>query len=432
MRTLFISTLFLLLVDWCLAFDIGESTSSTMTTNQSTIPSTLIPRTNTTGIAVGMKTIRTSTASKAPERINTLVTAVATRRTTYVINLILKPIVCISGFVMNVIGCCVLLHKSLRHSSYRYLLGLLIADCGFLFCGILHMPTHITREYDVVYSSYFSSVLVIPVWQYLERAFSKVSCYIICILALERLLAISFPLKVKTLVLVRHSGKITAALFVVIFIMHIPRIFLIRFVWRLNRQFNLSMYVREQITYDGPLQSFMTIYINFVLKVIMTYIPPFLLLVLNICIWIQLSLIRNRRKCLFGTVSDEQWKVTLTLLIISTFFLTVYIPLIAVNILETEDPIRFARGGTERNFRELLSSISSFGWAINSGNDFIIYIVTNVKFRATFKKMFCCRKQPLHVTKSTATSSSGSHSRRYDASQTNMETFTVTMTGPHK
>ncbi|XP_046353772.2 rhodopsin-like [Haliotis rufescens] len=416
MRALYISISVLstlLLTEWSLALDDGVSKSLTMTINHSTHSPTPTTRTNSSTLTNVTQTKPKVTRPTPPDNVPRLVSAEVSRKATFIINLILKPILCISGFVMNVIGCCVLLHKSLRHSSYHYLLGLLIADCGFLLCGILHMPTHISREYDVVYASYLSSVLVIPVWQYMERAFSKVSCYIICILALERLIAISFPLKVKTLFLVRHSGKLTAALFVIIFILHIPRIFLIRFVWRFSRPFNVSMYVREPTAYNEPLQSFMTIYINFVLKIVMTYIPPFLLLVFNIGIWIQLSVIRSRRKSLFGTVSDEQWKVTLTLMIISTFFLIVYIPLIAVNVLETLDPARFSRVGTERNFRELFSSFSSLGWTINSANDFIIYVVTNVRFRATFKKMFCCNKEPLNVTSAKQMSSPGSRSRSY-------------------
>ncbi|XP_046546540.1 uncharacterized protein LOC124256603 [Haliotis rubra] len=321
-----------------------------------------------------------------------IVTAATVERTAFYVNLILKPIICFSGLVMNVIGCFVLLHKSLRHSSYRYLLGLLIADCGFLLCGILRMPTDISAEYDIMYSNYLSSVLDIPTKHYIELAFSKVSAITICILALERLIAISFPLKAKTFFLARYSGKISVALFFMVFMLYVPKLFQTHFVWSFNRPLNRSAFIIQKITYSEPTLSFMTNYDKFVFNILMIYITPCLLLVLNIGIWVQLAVIRRRRKFLFGTAEQEQWKVTLTLMTISVFFVVVYIPLISVNVLEIHNPRRFSRRGPERHFRSLVNHLSSLGWTINSANDFIIYVITNVKFRVTLTNMFCSKK----------------------------------------
>ncbi|XP_071083945.1 probable G-protein coupled receptor B0563.6 [Haliotis cracherodii] len=310
----------------------------------------------------------------------------------FIINVIMKPTVCIAGVIMNVIGICVLLRKSFRRSTYIYLGFLSISDVGYLLCVLIRSLPKIIVLYDDVLANVIEIHIFSYISMYFDLVFTRTSVFLICTLSIERFVAVLRPLTVRELFLSRHALSICASVFAFCAIFYFHFLFVYYPQPYFNPSRNITMYTigRRPWFFDSGFEKVFSV-LNDILNL---YVPPVILITCNIGILVKLGAAQKKRKRLFCNGSEneisaiDQKRITFTLLIISFFFLVVFLPVIVVGVLAKYDP-QMKAFGREHYFLFLMADVTSLCWSMSSANDFIVYIYTSTQFRDTLLTMFC-------------------------------------------
>ncbi|XP_046353771.2 probable G-protein coupled receptor B0563.6 [Haliotis rufescens] len=313
------------------------------------------------------------------------------------LDIVIKPIVCLVGLVLNVIGICVLLQPALRHGFYVYLAALSIADSGYLLCGLLRSAVKFYGYFDPVEATNIENTIIPYPDKLIEIAFCKLGAYCIMLFSLDRLIAIFRPLKVKDFILSRHSKSISFTVGIVILVFHIPKVTNFEYATLFDQELNMSFTGLTPVRHeDGSVMATVLTVYDMTYDILFTYLPPVFICVVNICIIVQIQKIRNYRKRLMAETSNsnniEQQKLIITVFVISGFFLMVYIPLIAVRNLTQNDP-GYRPFKREHYLVMVFPSFISLGWSINAAIDFTVYLGTSVRFRLALYKMCCGRRR---------------------------------------
>ncbi|XP_046546512.1 probable G-protein coupled receptor B0563.6 [Haliotis rubra] len=312
------------------------------------------------------------------------------------IDIIIKPIVCLVGLVLNVIGICVLLQPELRHGFYVYLAALSFADSGYLVCGLLRSAVKFYGYFDIVEATIIENTIVPYGDRLIEIACCKLGAYCIMLFSLDRFIAVFRPLKVKNFILSHHSKAICLSVGIIVLVFHIPKVTNFEPVTVFDKDLNMTFTRLRTITYDdGSVMDTLLAVYNMVYDLLFTYIPPVFVCVVNMCIIVQIQRTRNFRKRLLAVTSTckdtEQQKLIVTVFVISAFFLMVYIPLITIRNLTANNP-DFRPFKREHYLLMIFPPFVSLGWSINAAIDFTVYLGTSERFRLTLYKM-CCGKR---------------------------------------
>ncbi|XP_067662285.1 kappa-type opioid receptor-like [Haliotis asinina] len=307
------------------------------------------------------------------------------------IDIIVKPIVCLVGLVLNVIGICVLLQPELRHGFYVYLAALSFADSGYLVCGLLRSAVKFYGYFDIVEATIIENTIVPYGDRLIEIACCKLGAYCIMLFSLDRFIAVFRPLKVKDFILSRYSKAICLSVGIVVLVFHIPKVTTFEPVTVFDKSLNRTLTRLRPIKFDdgSVMDTLLTVY-NMIYDILFTYIPPVFVCLVNMCIIIQIQRTRNVRKRLLAVTSNskdsEQQKLIVTVFVISAFFLMVYIPLIATRNLSASNP-DYRPFKREHYLLMIFPPFVSLGWSINAAIDFTVYLGTSERFRLTLYKM---------------------------------------------
>ncbi|XP_046348983.1 probable G-protein coupled receptor B0563.6 [Haliotis rufescens] len=308
-----------------------------------------------------------------------------------VINIILKPVVCTAGVVMNTIGACVLFHQSFKRSTYTYLRFLAISDAFILLSGIVLLIPKIINLHDDVMANFIEVHMFPYISIFAGSVFTRISEYVICALSIERFVAVLRPLKVRELFLSRHALGISIGVVTFCFLYHAHYLIIYYPKAYFNPSRNTTMYaLGKQSWYANS--GIEAVYTN-VYYFIFLYIPPIVLIVCNIGILVKVYEANKKRQDLFAKdgmskqMGQEQRRMTLILLIISMSFLAVFVPLSILTIIQQFDKqIRIF--GREHYLLSVMIDVLSLGWNVSSANDFIVYSYSSKQFRNTLLAMF--------------------------------------------
>lgn len=310
----------------------------------------------------------------------------------FILNVVMRPTVCLFGLIGNSMGFGVLFRKEFRRSSYWYLCGITVSDTFFLLCSIVDSIPSFLKTHNAKLSEYIQAYSFPYVNAYLSLVSFQSSTWLIVAFSIERYLAVSRPLKIKDSFFHRHSFFVCLATYITMGLYHIPNTSMFEVREYFNPIFNDVSYT---VGYrDWAMNSGFRVIYGLVGLVVAWYLPMVILFIMNVGIIRQTNLMQSERsKYLVSQGSRNSWreqrKLNITLVTISISFLLAVAPNAAILTLSKVDD-DFTTLGREHFLFYLVLFIARLLSVINSSIDFIIYFLVSDVVRTLFRKQFGC------------------------------------------
>ena len=308
---------------------------------------------------------------------------------------VFMPILCVIGITGNSLCAIVLFHSRDKNAFSTYLKALTMSDIFLLFNGLLQFISKVLSSYLKESASLIASVTQLIISFGIGHFVWSLSSLLITVMAVERFVSVAFPFKIKVFVLEKHPRRVIAILFLIQVILRTPTV-----IWTEIKQYtdcatNNTMYHLEYREWSRDIvlrRGF-----NYLLVVCDMLIPILTVLSMNtallVCLKRRPKLTAAASKKGKATGNVEQNKITVTLMILSVFYLISVIPYMTTYILVTLRP-EFTLRSKEYYLYSVIINANILIVAFNAANDFVIYILSSNRFRAQFKtKYFCWRKK---------------------------------------
>ena len=312
------------------------------------------------------------------------------------------PIITLIGLTGNILSLLVLLQKKMRASTTSLvLIGLAMSDILFLITNAVRKSTCIIERFDPSAAAMLNATTFYYMF-YLKTAFSRVSTLIVVLISIERLIAVAFPLKIKSIVTRTKMFIAVIFCYVVTFagLAGLPPQYTYAFSSSGRPRIAMTPFAYENAI---PLKA----YNEYFLPIVYRHAPVCLVLIINSLIIFLLGRSNRFQKSVSkqdSKRSDEQKKITRMLLSVALVFLICLLPgdvlLVASLVVDG-----FTFFGFHRNLFAALSDISLCFEMVNSCANFIIYMLLNRNFYNTFVRLFCCCVTYIRSRNSTTTSS---------------------------
>ncbi|ESO88835.1 hypothetical protein LOTGIDRAFT_165255 [Lottia gigantea] len=304
------------------------------------------------------------------------------------------PIVVLGGILGIILTVIVLRRKTMCTSTNCYLTSLAFAD--LLFLVLLSLQLLIER---IVGCDFYSQEKYIVIHHYgniFQNSAHITSVWITVMLAVERYIAICYPLKAMAICTINRARCMIAILVISAFMCRIPNFF---DMTPTIHKTNGSWIVEWNWNFDAYNIALHT----FIVDCVLTAILPFIALtILNIRLILEIH--KSSRYLRYHLAADsnvqtvisrEQLKITVMLLIIILAFFPCQGPTIFYHAVEaiykrfkvTESDKIF---GDEKSYSQFLAAARIL-LALKSSLNFIIYCWFSEKFWNTFKRIFCLR-----------------------------------------
>ena len=266
--------------------------------------------------------------------------------------------------------------------------------------------TCIIRQFDKLMADTFNAVSFGGLF-YTKTAFSRVSTLLVVLISIERMIAVAFPLKVRSLV--TKSRMIAAVVMCYI----IPFAFAAGLPPQYTYTFIQGRPYIAQTKFAKDNADTLKIYNEYFLVITLRYIPVILVIIFNTVIIVLFKQGRKfQQKSTVMTDRDsarlqEQRKLTRMLLSVALVFLVCLLPGDIVLLISGINT-KFSFFGTYHNFFLVISDVSLLFEIINSSINFIIYMLLNKLFYGTCKSLFskCCKGRNILPKKSATTTKS--------------------------
>lgn len=307
---------------------------------------------------------------------------------TYCLQCIVFPILTTFGLLGSGLSLLVLLQRKIRNSTTSIvLIGLAISDFCFLVTNMARKSTCIIKQYDQLAADTFNAKAFGPLF-YTKTAFSRVSTLLVVLISVERLIAVAFPLQVRSLVTKPRMILAVVSCFIIPF----------AFCAALPPQYTYT-YIRgrpyiAQTEFALDNVDSLKIYNEYFLVISLRYIPVILVMILNAAIIVLFKRSRKFQSKNAGSSErelarqQEERKLTRMLLAVALIFLICLLPGDIVLLISGINT-KFSFFGTYHNFFLVISDLSLLFEIVNSSINFIIYMVLNKLFFETYKSLFC-------------------------------------------
>ena len=307
---------------------------------------------------------------------------------TYCLQCVVFPILTAFGLLGNTLSLIVLFQKKIRNSTTSIvLIGLAISDVCFLVTNMARKSTCIIRQFDKLTADTFNAVSFGGLF-FTKTAFSRVSTLIVVLISIERLFAVAFPLKVRSLVTKTRMTVAVITCFIIPF----------AFCAGLPPQYTYT-YIRgrpyiAQTKFALENADPLKIYNEYFLVISLRYIPVIVVIILNTLIIVLFKRSRRFQNKNAGNSErelarqQEERKLTRMLLAVAIIFLICLLPGDAVLLISGINA-KFSFFGTYHNFFLAISDLSLLFEIMNSSINFIIYMLLNRLFFETYNNLFC-------------------------------------------
>ncbi|BFZ08233.1 hypothetical protein BsWGS_11272 [Bradybaena similaris] len=329
----------------------------------------------------------------APREINDIILNDITHLIHWAIVFIITPTISILGIIGNFLSLIVLAKHGFHKSSNVLLFSLAISDILFMI-GI-NGPTKIMYEWDLggfVYPRTTAHVLYVlyQLVDALNWTTGVTSLSIPVLVMVERLIAVFLPLRFASLVTVRRTviAIVTPLIFAIILQTYIRTWF--RFEYTFDRARNKSVGVAART--DIYLAT------RLVAQCLEIFFNSFFVFVIFVgcgcvAIGVKMRLVTKRRLTMTnrvcgqktGKMDSDSTRTTKMLLCLCIFYTLASAPAILSSVLPKF--MTFPVFTEQPNFRSagiFIYHLYQLAFAINSSNNFLIYVATNKKFRDTF------------------------------------------------
>ena len=310
----------------------------------------------------------------------------------FLIYQIFVPVISLIGITGNILGVIVLFQTREKTAFSVYLKALTISDIFILCCGMLQFLCHLMaahlRSIATLTSAYCQLIISFGIGNFLWNFSSS----IITIMSVQRFVAIAFPFRIRRFFLKTHPRRVIAALLVIQVILRTPSLTWTEIVSKNGCGSAVTVYYLDYRDWSRDLM-FRRVFYYFLIVWDMI-IPVTTVIVMNIAILVFLK----RRPEFPEGAGDRQTrtaehKITVTLLVLSTFYVVSVIPHMTLYLVVTLGP-KFTLTSKEYYLYSTIINTNILMVLLNSANDFFIYILASNHFRSMFKTKYFGRWKP--------------------------------------
>ena len=301
---------------------------------------------------------------------------------------IIMPIVCFVGFTGNLLSAIILFKTKDKNAFTIYLKALTLSDMVILLSGILRfickMVRHSLKTAD---STKLGAYCMLIVGFGIGNFAAQMSSFLITVMSVERFVAVVFPLRLRSFVLEKYARRVVAILFLIQVILRTPTVIWTEVASRTDCSTNATISYLEYREWSRDIVFRRVLF--HVLNVIDRFIPVTTVICMNAGILITLkrrTKLNIQREVTSGTM--EKHKITITLVVLSMFYLITSVANSVLYILVTLAP-EFTLASKEYYLFAVLIDAVIVVIALNAANDFIIYVMSSKRFRDLFREMYC-------------------------------------------
>ncbi|KAK0064202.1 somatostatin receptor type 5 [Biomphalaria pfeifferi] len=299
--------------------------------------------------------------------------------------------VALFGFVGNILNVVVLARSRLDCTTTIILRALAVADLLYLGTS----PLRNIHFYFKLVSPPLATIISSYVDCYgltLNSTFLTISMTHIVVIAVERVLAVYFPLKVSKWITSRRMSIISLGVYITWFVISVPLFFFKEVTWVYSAVLNetVPITVYTKFYRDNPQ------IIEWLHLYVMTMLigPVFSSMVFICCLAIGVKLYLASRKRLkmasahkagISNLKLVNLKIARMLFVVCLIYLTAGLPLSMLRVLDAVI--------TSLEAREIKFHFSVLVWAINCSSNFVVYVFMSDKFNQSFRALFCRKCQ---------------------------------------
>ena len=303
---------------------------------------------------------------------------------------VIMPAVCIIGICGNLMSVSIIYKIRDTTAFSTYLKALTISDTFVLLGGLARFVCDLIGTSVPSVSSQVNAYSKVIVSYILGKYAWGVSAFLIILMSAERFLAVAFPLHIKTFALESHPRVFIAGILCLQFLFRLPSAIWTEIRAIPDSQTNQTLYIAGYRDWAQNLQ-FRTNHFIIILIIFDMILPIVTTLFMNaailVCLKRRTNLFSGESRVMSKT-SLEDRRLTLTLLLLSAFYLLSMTPNMATNLMKVTINDYGSFRARERPLLSTILNINILMVTLNSANDFTIYILSSKRFRQLFKKTY--------------------------------------------
>ena len=333
------------------------------------------------------------------------ISATVSERTRAVVWFGIVPSFTLVGIIGNVSGLLFMIYGGFKQPFHLFLFALMGVDLFYLIIMLLNNSLIILEEYDKPLTDYLRCHAAMNLRTCQSLTYSACA-HLITAMSFERLVNIMFPLRIKSFSR-KHTIGVILFILALNIVLLLPGFLVTQGKDIIDPKTNSIKCIPVVTAFWKNSGSFSKHYVVIML-VMARFVPGVATLVANILISVYLARQRSHRAVLFANKvargeQYEQFKITLTLIVLSIALLLSLVPSAMTAILSAYFPKMYGSRGTHR-YTYLF--VQDFGYTlrvVSAANDFFIYVMLSKHSRQSFIKMMrtkcflCCEDKKYDV-----------------------------------
>ena len=315
------------------------------------------------------------------------------QRTRFVIQKILVPIVVILGVIGNGINIAVLTQKVMRTSSTNfYLTALACCDVLYLIFGL----TLGLKHYESIKNTPTYIRYRLPFGKPITDTCSNTGVWITLTFTIERYIGVCYPMRGKVLCTPERAKVITLIVVITAAIITFPEFFEFVTTEKLDANNNTRVVVQPSSLKNADAYKWGYTYVN---NALFTFLPLLLLLIFNSLLVRAVMHATSQRKSMAKMAvaqndrqerqQREQQRITIMLIGVVLVFLLCQMPQAIQNLYITYLQVTDNLTNSRRMILTITANVFNLLVMLNSSANFLLYSFFSMKFRRTFKRIFC-------------------------------------------
>ncbi|KAL8572782.1 hypothetical protein ACOMHN_030364 [Nucella lapillus] len=303
-----------------------------------------------------------------------------------------QPIPLLLGIVGNLLSLVVLSYQGVKQTTNIILIGLALADLLYVGMCTMTMVECIFRRLHYARLAQTIQVLSVVHLEKLANVFSLVSRWYTCFVAVERFIAVLYPLRASSLMQKNRMLVASGLLWVFAFLSRVYHFLL----FEAKEKYDPEQNITEQVA--GPttflVENLQELRIGGILTALLSRYIPVLIVFVCTCFILRslrasLAQRREMTHAVSGSEAAQQLQITKVLVSICLVFLLTSLPQIAINIARLLFAEKgFLDVGRYRNSHAVVTSVVLFFNILNSSVNVVFYVFYNQQFRATCRRLF--------------------------------------------
>lgn len=324
--------------------------------------------------------------------------------THFVLNNCLTPVIIIIGFIGNCLSLAVFNHPSLqmKQTGLVYLRALSINDVLFLIISLYHQFLYYFVYFEPTLASKMKAYGAPYLKNCLQRWLGASSGLLIVVIAIERFIAMCFPLKISSSIFSRKPAIPISIAIISMGILMIPNTFRYKVITYYSPDYKAKMYREVEADWVANSHSMQIMYTVLNLSGVIIYrvLASAIILFCNITIIIQLYVSRTRREHLVGNtpVSSKvsaETQVSRMLLGVALVYLICITPMgLCFDILMRTNT-DFKPLGRQHYLYFMMINLLGLSSKINSAANVFIYLMASANFRHSLRDVLSFGTKPL-------------------------------------